>query len=201
MSPQKSTVPRTTPRRNLTPHFVLVVGFFITALFAGYVWKTAQARDLARFNTTSQDLTLYTRGRPRFYIEVLRAGAGLFALSPSITPGQFKNFIDRLELKEQYQGPQGIGFLARVKSEEAAAFSASMHARGRKDFQIQPATEHNEFYPVTYFERLDESSEAVFGWDMFSEPIRRQALETARDSGLPAITGRVMVKRGKDSAD
>ena len=77
-----------------------------------------QAKDLERFNNSTQELTTYVRGRPRLYIEVLRAATGLFAVSPSINPGQFHKFVERLELADQYPGAQGIGFLARVKRDQ-----------------------------------------------------------------------------------
>ena len=101
-------------RRYFVPYFVLVVGLFSALLFSYYVWRTAHAKDLERFNTTSQELTTYVRGRPRLYIEVLRAATGLFAVSPSINPGQFEKFVERLELADQYPGVQGIGYLVRV---------------------------------------------------------------------------------------
>src|SRR5690606_16254373 len=31
----------------------------------------------------------------------------------------------------------------------------------------------------------------AFGYDMYSEPVRREAMERARDSGLPALSGKV----------
>ena len=100
-------------RRYFVPYFVLVVGLLSTLLFSYYVWRTAQAKDLERFNTTSQELVTYVRGRPRLYIEVLRAATGLFAVSSSINPGQFEKFVERLELADQYPGVQGIGYLVR----------------------------------------------------------------------------------------
>src|SRR4030095_7991220 len=105
------------PRRYFVPYFVLVVGLLSTAFFSYYVWRTAEAKDLERFSTSAQELTTYVRGRPRLYVEVLRAATGVFAVSPSVNPGQFRNFVDRLELANQYPGAQGIGFLERVTHE------------------------------------------------------------------------------------
>jgi len=87
--------------RYVVPYFVLIVGLLSTLLISYYVWRTGKAKDLERFNTTTQELTTYVRGRPRLYIEVLRAASGLFAVSPSINPGQFQKFVERLELADQ----------------------------------------------------------------------------------------------------
>ena len=42
------------PRRYFVPYFVLVVGLLSTAFFSYYVWRTAEAKDLERFNTSAQ---------------------------------------------------------------------------------------------------------------------------------------------------
>ena len=178
------------PRRYFLPYFVLLLGLLITAFAAFYVWRTARAQDLIRFGTTTQELTAYVRGRPRLYIEVLRAGSGLFAISPTISASQFQNFVERLEVKNQYPGAQGIGYIARVKREQKDLFIAETRTRNRSDFKIWPEQERDEYNPVVYFEPLDNRQYQLVGYDMNSEPARQAAMETARDTGLPAATAR-----------
>jgi PAS domain S-box-containing protein len=188
-------------RGSFVPYFVLILSLVATGLFSYYVWRTAEAKDLTRFNTTTQELTTYVRGRPRLYIEVLRAGSGLFAISPSITPNQFHNFVERLELKEQYQGAEGIGYLARVKRDQMASYVAGKRQEGMHGFQIWPDQQQTEFYPVVYFEPLDQHQHAVSGYDMNLDPANREAMETARDSGLPAATSRVLLNHDTGSGE
>src|ERR1043166_722978 len=126
------------PRRYFVSYFVLVVGLLITAFFCYYVWRTAEAKDVERFKNSTQELTTYVRGRPRLYIEVLRAATGLFAVSPSINPGQFQKFVERLELGDQYPGAQGIGFLVRVRRDQKNSFSATTPQRELKVFHLWP---------------------------------------------------------------
>lgn len=181
------------PTGYFVPYFVLVLSLLVTGFFAYYIWRAGESKDLARFTTTAQELTTYVRGRPRLYIEVLRAGTGLFAISPSISPTQFHNFVERLELKEQYQGADGIGYLARVKKDQREPYLAERRQQGLRDFQIWPEQEQAEFFPVVYFEPLDKYRHALVGYDMNTEPARREAMEKARDTGLPAATTRVML--------
>ncbi len=187
----KRTALRTT--RYFVPYFVLVVGLLITAFFSYYVWRTAEARDLARFTTTTQELTTYVRGRPRLYIEVLRAATGVFAVSPTINPDQFRKFVDRLELANQYPGAQGIGFLELVKRDQKDAFETNLQQHGLPEFKIRPEQNQQDYFPVVYFEPLDDHSPVDVGFDMQTEPVRRTAMETARDTGLPTTTARLML--------
>ncbi|HAF21770.1 MAG TPA: hypothetical protein DCK93_02475 [Blastocatellia bacterium] len=197
MEPTESKRNGPRPRRDFVPYFVLVLGLLITSFFSYYVWRTADARDRARFSTSTQELTTYVRGRPRFYIELLRAGTGLFGVAQSITPSQFHNFVERLEL-DQYPAAQGIGYLARVKRDHQDSFTASMQRQGLKDFRIWPKQNQDEYNPVIYFEPLDRRDQAVIGYDMHADPARRAAIEKARDTGLPAVTGPVSLTGEND---
>src|SRR5258707_4604020 len=145
------------PRRYFVPYFVLVVGLLSTAFFSYYVWRTAEAKDLERFNTSAQELTTYVRGRPRLYVEVLRAATGLFAVSPSINPTQFQKFVERLELADQYPGSQGIGFLTRVKRDQKTSFGgATTPQHELKDFHVWPEQDQDQYALAIHFASLNQ---------------------------------------------
>ena len=184
------------PRRFLFPYFVLIVGLLITAFFSYYVWRTAEAKDSERFKTSTQELTTYVRGRPRLYIEVLRAATGLFAVSPSINPGQFQKFVERLELGDQYPGAQGIGFLVRVRRDQKDSFDATTKQRDLKDFHLWPDQDQNQYALALHFEALKKGDPAVGDFDLHTDPVCVTAMETARDTGLPATTAKVMLSQG-----
>jgi hypothetical protein len=74
----------------------------ITAFFSYYVWRTAEAKDSERFNTSTQELTTYVRGRPDFTSKSCAQATGLFSGKSSINPGQFQTVVERLELADQY---------------------------------------------------------------------------------------------------
>jgi PAS domain S-box-containing protein len=184
------------PRRYFVSYFVLVVGLLITAFFCYYVWRTAEAKDVERFKNSTQELTTYVRGRPRLYIEVLRAATGLFAVSPSINPGQFQKFVERLELGDQYPGAQGIGFLVRVRRDQKDSFSATTPQRELKDFHLWPDQDQNQYALALHFEPLKKGDPGVADFDLHTDPVCITAMETARDTGLPATSARVMLSRG-----
>jgi PAS domain S-box-containing protein len=180
------------PRRYFVPYFVLVIGLLSTVLFSYYVWRTAQAKDLERFNTSTQELTTYVRGRPRLYIEVLRAATGLFAVSPSINPGQFQKFVDPLELADQYPGVQGIGFVVREKRGAKDATNGLQHRL--EDFQIWPDKNPDDYAVALYFEPLDRRDPAAQS-GLHTDPACKAAMETARDTGLPATSSKIMLNQ------
>ena len=55
------------------------------------------------------------------------------------------------------------------------------------DFQVHPRSSSDEHYVVRFIEPLDSNRPAL-GYDIGSEPIRRQAAEQARDTGKATLT-------------
>jgi PAS domain S-box-containing protein len=177
--------------RYFVPYFVLIVGLLSTFLFSYYVWRTGEAKDLERFNTTTQELTTYVRGRPRLYIEVLRAASGLFTVSPSINPGQFQKFVERLELADQYPGVEGIGFLVRDDRDPKNS-SGNNGQPTVADFELWPNEKPDAFVPTLYFQPLDRrAGKAEFAFHL--NPTCKVAMQSARDTALPATTAKVML--------
>ena len=187
-----------TPRRYFVPYFVLVVGLLSTILFSYYVWRTAAAKDLERFNNSTQELTTYIRGRPRLYVEVLRAATGLFAVSPTINPGQFEKFVERLELADQYPGAQGIGFLVRVKRDQKDFLADTTQPLPLRDFGVWPDQNRDQYAAAFHFEPLEGHDHKVVNISLHTDSACREAMERARDTALPAASAKVMLARGND---
>src|SRR6267142_6880009 len=181
------------PRRYFVPYFVLVVGLLSTAFFSYYVWRTAEAKDRERFTTSTQELTTFVRGRPRLYIEVLRAATGLFAVSPSVNPTQFREFVERLELADQYPGAQGLGFLTRVKRDQKDEFGTTLQQHALKDFHVWPDKNQDQYALALHFEPLNRS-DPVDAFELHTTAACSKAMETARDTGLPAASAKVMLR-------
>ncbi|HEY6231768.1 MAG TPA: CHASE domain-containing protein, partial [Pyrinomonadaceae bacterium] len=137
-------------------------------------------------------MTTYVRGRPRLYIEVLRAATGLFAVSPSINPGQFEKFVERLELADQYPGVQGIGYLVRVP--RAAKDTATGPQYPIQDFQIWPDSDQDHYAAALHFDRLDRRDSSG-DFTLHTDPACRAAMEIARDTGLPATSSKIMLSQ------
>src|SRR4029077_5690973 len=188
------------PRRYFVPYFVLVVGLLSTAFFSYYVWRTAEAKDLERFNTSAQELTTYVRGRPRLYVEVLRAATGLFAVSPSINPTQFQKFVERLELADQYPGSQGLGFLTRVKREGKDSSGATSEKRTLKDLHVWPEQDQSEYALAFHFESLNQQDTTDNSFALNTDPVCSAAMESARDSGSPTASARVLLPNANKEA-
>ncbi|HEX7997302.1 MAG TPA: CHASE domain-containing protein [Pyrinomonadaceae bacterium] len=178
-------------RRVWVPYFIMATALILTLVATYYVMKTAEAKDRLQFQTTVQRTHDNIQKRLETYIELLYAGSALFAVNETVSREQFHTFIQRLEVGQRFPGLQGIGYTVRVRAEDRDAFAAGMRRQGFEDFKFWPETPRSEYHSIIYLEPLDQRNRAVVGYDMFTEPTRRVAMERARDTGVAAASGRV----------
>ena len=167
------------PRRKWIPYFVSAIALVLTAEATIYVAITAKAKDKLRFENAvgrSQD---DIQQRLNTYITLLRGGSGLFALNDSVSNTEFAAFVNRLNLRQHYPGVQGIGFSVRVTPQEKDALVADMKRQGVENFSIRPNFKRSEYHSIIYLEPQDRRNKTAIGFDMFSEPTRRAAMERA----------------------
>jgi signal transduction histidine kinase len=176
--------------RASSPAFVLVASLLLTAVATAASWNSLRVRDRGRFENAAQSATDRIQARLEIYVALLRATAGLFA-AEDVSRVDFDEFVAGLDLAERYGGSQGIGFSRRLHADSVAELERRMRMEGVADFRVWPAVPDEERHAIVYLGPLDERNAAAIGYDMSSEPTRRAAMERARDSGRPALSGRV----------
>ncbi len=132
------------------------------------------------------------------YERVLKGGAGLFAASGTVTRAEWRRYVDRLDLRQGLPGIQGTGFAQLIPPSQKDAHEAAIRAEGFPDYQIYPAGARETYSSIVYIEPFAGRNLRAFGFDMYSEPVRRAAMDRARDTGAPAITGRVILVQETD---
>ncbi|HEV8367366.1 MAG TPA: CHASE domain-containing protein [Pyrinomonadaceae bacterium] len=187
--------------RVVLPYLILGLGLSFTFLVSFYFLKLSTAQDQARFNKSIQEIEDRIKARIQTSIALLHAGTGLFAASKEVDAKEFERFIQQIELQKNYPGIQGIGFSQRFLPEDRAEAIASMQRAGFRDFKIWtngPDTPRDEYHAILYLQPLDNRNRVAIGYDMFTEPVRRQAMEAARDTGLLTASGRVVLVQETD---
>ncbi len=171
------------------PALVVAVGLLMTAAGGYQIEQARRANERMRFDGVADQANDAVAGRLETYIAVLRAGAGLFAASKDVDLAEFRAFAERVELTQRYPGIQGIGYSVRVSPGEAGALIARMRAEGANDFKLQ--NPDGEVHAIVYLEPVDLRNAVALGFNMHRFPVRREAMDRARDTGLPALSGKV----------
>ena len=123
--------------------------------------------------------------------EVLQAGAALLAASDTVSPDEWRRFIERLDLPHVYPGIESLNYAERLGPDEIEALTQRMRAQGNPDFKIWPEGAREEYAVTVLVEPFSPTNSRATGFDLMSEPTRRRALERARDTGTASMSGRV----------
>jgi signal transduction histidine kinase/ActR/RegA family two-component response regulator len=178
-------------RRSWTPWLVLVLSLVLTVVITLYASATVKMQDSLQFQNLVQRNQGVLQNRMETYVALLRGATGLFSTSENVSREEFRSFISGLELDRRYPGIQGMGFALRVDATWKDAVTAEARRESDSRFTIWPESSFDDLYPIFYLEPLDARNRATIGFDMYTEPTRRAAMELARDTGRPTATGRV----------
>ena len=177
----------------LTARVALVVGLVATALGAWQIRRDIERDAQAQFGFAAEQVSVKIGERLRAYEMILRGGAGLFAASGEVTRDDWRQFVEEFQASALVPGVQGIGFAKAIAPSELAAHEAGIRAEGFPDYRVRPEGERALYTSIVYLEPFRDRNLRAFGYDMYSEPVRRAAMEQARDTGVAALSGKVVL--------
>ena len=171
--------------------FSLLLILLVTVFSWRYSVDEVARHAQERFEYRAQKQKEAIVGRMLDYERVLRGGAALFASSDSVSRREWHDYIAALQLDDSLPGIVAIGFTAMVPSSALRAHEAAVRAEGFPAYSVHPSGERERYGSVVFVEPFAGANLLGFGYDMYAEPVRREAMERARDSGLAALSGRV----------
>ena len=138
------------------------------------------------------------RQRMLNYDQMLRGLRGLFNASVHVDRNEFREYCATLNLAERLKGVQALAFIRRVEDSEKTRHIADVRNEGFPEYRIWPDAKRAYYTPVVYLEPSSERNMHTLGFDVSSEPVRRVAMERARDTDSAVITGKIELLPGPD---
>lgn len=170
---------------------VLVVMIGLTAVAYSLNRTQNQKSAQLRFDDRVAEIEIAITNRMDAYTEVLRGGLGLFNASASVTRDEWRTYVNSLNVGTLWPGIQGFGYTEFVRPADRERYEQSIRAEGFPDFAIKPPGERAIYSSISFLEPFDERNRQAFGFDMYQQETRRAGMDLARDTGQPAISGRV----------
>ncbi|WP_271103958.1 response regulator [Pseudomonas tohonis] len=154
-----------------------------------------QAEYQRRFSLESEEIAERLATRMSAYEMVLRGMSGLLVGSSDVQPDEWAKAADQLHLQDRYPGIQALAWSRFLRGDELNDYVGSTQADGRRDFRVFPPGPRDEYLIVDYTSPLDWRNRRTLGFDMLSEPVRAQAIQSARESGDARLSGPVRLKQ------
>ncbi|RUU44806.1 histidine kinase, partial [Mesorhizobium sp. M6A.T.Ca.TU.002.02.2.1] len=176
------------------PTVAFIAVALISLTMAGFAYFATQEAARIKFEATADDALNRIDSRIDLHLSLLRSTQALFdARNGGISRGEFKAFFDALGINDNFAGLRGIGFLRLARAgDEAAVERAILHDYGTSH-AVYPDTTLPWRTPIMLFEPLDASNQSSIGYDMFTDPVRREAIEKAMADDQQHATGRVQL--------
>lgn len=186
-------------RRSAWPVWAtLLAGLLFTALLNVVVRDELATLAKHELDFVSREIADRIQTRLAAHAQLLRSGAALFEASEAVTREEWQVFVARQRLEDQLPGIQGFGFARLIRPEQLQAHVDSVRREGFPDYRVWPEGERSLYSSILYLEPFSGRNLRAFGYDMLSEPVRRAAMEEARDRDIPALSGRVRLVQETD---
>ena len=172
---------------------VLVLGLMLAAVATLSIQSDVQRLAEKDFHNNSNDVAKLIARRLDDHARILLSGAALFDASDKVTREDWRIFNQYQQIDQLLPGIQGMGFAQVIPRAELARHVAQVRSEGFPDYQVTPAGERETYSAILYLEPFTGRNLRAFGYDMFSEPVRRQAMQRACDTNGAALTGKVQL--------
>ena len=181
-----------------TRWIILTISLLFTLAAWWQVRQAAQEHSIKRLEQHAEDLHRAITRRMDAYTALLRSGDGIFDAYGTVNREHWHNFVASLEIEANYPGIRGLGYSEMIAPDQIAAHTKRIHREGFPEYAVRPPGDRDQYSAIIYLEPLDWRNQRAFGYDMWSEPVRRDAMLRARDSGQPSLSGRVTLVQETD---
>lgn len=176
------------------PLLVFLLGAAMSSWASYWLYREFQAENTAEFHRLTDQISSEIEQRFRLPIYGLNGARGVYAASDQVTRDDFRQYVASRNMKVEFPGVRGFGFIQRVPYADLSKFLAETRADGAPDFQVRQLSNRGdaELLVIKFIEPLLKNLQAL-GLDVASERQRRSAAEQAILSGKPTVTGPIVL--------
>jgi PAS domain S-box-containing protein len=182
-------------------HALALLVLLASLLLVYLYWRGAHAREMsaaqAEFAARADEASALVVERLNNYELLARGGVSLFASVARPSRRQWRNYVDGLNLRQRYPDALGLGFAFEATPLQLSETQRMLREGGEGMLSVWPHGVRETYGPVLYLEPLTQENTRAIGYDLYSEPVRRAAMDAARDSGQPRLTGRVVLSQDR----
>jgi len=182
----------------ITAAIILACGLLATGSAWYFSTSALEQRTTERFNNRVDTIQRVIHDRMIVYEQLLWSGVGLFNASDRVSREEWRAYVETANIEARWPGIQGIGFSVPLAPSELEAHVEAVRAEGFPDFTVRPEGERDSYSSIVYLEPFDWRNQRAFGYDMWSNDMRREAMTRARDTGEASTSGVITLVQETD---
>jgi signal transduction histidine kinase len=172
--------------------FVAMGGsLFVTFVILGLFYSYILVQQNQNFDFLVDASITDVQNRMVNYEQVLYSAQGLFRASDHVSVDEWQTFVQNQHIGQRFPGVQIVAYSEKIGNSEDLVKHIEQMRLEYPDYTVRPDTQRDEYHSIIYIEPINTRNLRAFGYDMFTEPVRRTALEHARDTDTTTISGKV----------
>lgn len=180
-------------------YIVIIIGVLLSILSGWFTYHHYEGKENSRLESASNEIVILVKSHMSTYEQVLKSGVGFFNAVNNVSRHEWAIFVKELKLEENFKGMQGFGYSEVVLPRNKQIYEERIRNEGFTDFKIHPEGERELYASIIYLEPFDERNKKAFGYDMFSEKVRKEAMIKAMQSGEAALSGKITLIQEDDT--
>jgi signal transduction histidine kinase len=185
--------------RNRAGLAVVVVGGLVVTAAWGWTTRVEERRvHEQRLQIVARESRTAVQRQVNSYAETLFGLRNLFNASSGFSRLDFRAAVTSSGIFRRFPGARALTFIRAVSAATRREYEARVQADlsrnepGHPEFLVHPETDSQQLFVVEYADPPG-AREVALGYDVGTDPVRRAALEEARDSGDVAATAPVRI--------
>jgi len=179
--------------------FLLTLAVTILAVFA--IETAEQQRRKAQISEIASIVANGLERRINAHAAYLKSGAAIFSATP-VTRGAFFEFAQGTTSDDSMAGSEGTAWAPRIAAAMIPEFEAEQ-SETMPGFTVSPLPRPEDRFAVvaTWVQLHSDKKSTALGFNLYSEPVRRAALDEAVATDRPVASGMLRLNTGEDDAD
>lgn len=171
---------------------IITLGLLSTVLVTVFVFNKNKMEDTLRFQYETEEVLARIQARMQSYEGTLVQLRAFLKNSGDLNRDKIQKYIRDTEIFERFPGLQGIGYTMMLHQNELELHTRLMQ-KELPNYHVFPRGTRDIYSSIIVLEPEDRRNKKAIGFDMYSEKIRKEAMNEARDQDKAIMTGLVVL--------
>ncbi len=181
------------PVNLFTAWIILIITLALTALYTFTTKQSVEENAKKDFSFECNEIKGSVHARLHAHAALLRSGAAFIESCDTVSRKEWEVFVAHQKTEKNLPGVQGLGYAIIVPGSQLKEHEQHIRNSGYQGYSIKPAGNRNIYTSIIYIEPFSRLNLKAFGYDMYTEPVRREAMEKARDLNVASLSGKVFL--------
>jgi two-component system sensor kinase FixL len=166
-------------RRHSIPILCSCVVFLMTLLAFFQLKEYVHFRHEKLFGIRSEHTKEIIQNRIRDYAKILNGAKAFYEASDTLTREKWRSYVQELMLDKDFPKTLSLRFVSYLTASEKSGHVRQI-ALEDPTFSVYPKGSRETYAIIDYIEPANARNNTLLGYDLFTDPVRKKALDNAR---------------------